>query len=331
MTVLLPLIQAKSGSDTFTTSLASHLNHFGTVADILPLPGWSAFFPSVAGRLHKPSGQEIIHASTWNAFAFKQDNPLIATEFHLVQDPVFKPSMTMAQRIYHRYGLAYKQKSISCADQVICISRYTQKMVEHIFGYSDTAMIYCGIDINRFRPNSRKEQLIDDNRTVLLYAGNFLTRKGVDLLIPIMNLLGDSYVLLTTTGLRTKNTLYHKNIIPLGKVPDCVLADVYNGCDIFLSPSRLEGFGLCVGEAMACAKPIVTTNHSSLPELVLQDKGGILCEVNNIHAYADAIRYLAADENLRADMGQFNRQRVCEKFTLDKMAREHIRIYNKYW
>ncbi len=117
------------------------------------------------------------------------------------------------------------------------------------------------------------------------------------------------------------------NAIALGRVAREKLPAIYNMCDIFLFPSRLEGFGYAVAEAMACGKPVVCTNGSSLPELVVDQKGGYLCKRDDITDFADSIRTLAADSHLRETMGEFNRKRILERFTRDKMAEHYLRLY----
>ena len=57
---------------------------------------------------------------------------------------------------------------------------------------------------------------------------------------------------------------------------------VYQQSDILFFPTLREGFGLVVAEAMACGLPVVTTDCSSLPELIDHGKGGYLCEPNNL-------------------------------------------------
>jgi glycosyltransferase involved in cell wall biosynthesis len=78
---------------------------------------------------------------------------------------------------------------------------------------------------------------------------------------------------------------------------------------------------------MACGKPVVATNGSSLPELVIDGKGGFLCEMDNVRDFAEKIRQLTADENLRQEMGKFNRKRIEEMFTIKKMTEEYLTIY----
>jgi len=80
---------------------------------------------------------------------------------------------------------------------------------------------------------------------------------------------------------------------------------------------------------MACAKPVVSTNCSSIPELIIDKKGGFLCEVDNIDEIVEKIRILAADSSLRKEMGRFNRERVERHFTLKQMAENYLKLYQE--
>lgn len=331
MNILFPVVKTGSGGDIFTDNLVTGLNQASINAATQTIPSWSGYFPSIAGKFCKSTGYDIIHSNTWIGYGFKNELPLLVTEYHLAHDPLFQRYTTPMQRIFYRNIYLHELKSLACADMVTTISRYTQKKIEDIFGYSDSHMIYCGVDQSLFKPMNVAKNLydIDEKTTVLLYVGNHLRRKGADLLEPIMQRLGDDFLLMTTSGLRSQSITHADNIRPLGKMRLEDLVQAYNLCDILLFPSRLEGFGLCVAEAMACGKPVITTNTSSLPELVEPDKGGILCKIDDVDGFAQAARYLAEDENLRTRMGRFNRQRVIERFTIEEMTQRYISIYQK--
>ena len=143
-----------------------------------------------------------------------------------------------------------------------------------------------------------------------------------------MSRLDDSYILLMTSGLRDI-TLEGHRICCVGKVSQEELIHLYNFCDMLLFPSRLEGFGLAVTEAMACGKPVIATNGSSLPELIVDEKGGYLCEMDNINDFVRKIELLCDDAPLMHRMGNFNRQRVYERFTLCRMAQQYSLAYQK--
>jgi hypothetical protein len=103
-----------------------------------------------------------------------------------------------------------------------------------------------------------------------------------------------------------------------------VLHNVFEdiACDIL--SARRHGY---VGEAMACAQPIVCTNASALPELVLDEKGGFLCRLADVDDFVERIRFLGARPALRQSMGEFNRQRIENHFTMAQMGMASATVY----
>ena len=331
MKILFPLIKSGSGTDIFTSNLVSGLNKQKINSTINLLPGWSGFYPNIAGRRCNLSGYDIVHVNTWSAYAFKKDIPLVATEHHVVHDPSFEQYKTSGQKTYHKLIYYYESKSLEKADIVTCVSRYTQKLVKETFGYSDSHLVYNGIDTEIFRPyhGNRKKYGIPEDKIILLNVGNLSNRKGTDLLIPIMNKLDERFILVTTAGLQNRKRIKSSRIVTFDNINLNALVDLYNLSDMLLFPTRLEGFGLCVAEAMACELPIITTNCSSLPELVEDDKGGILCELDDISGFCNAIRYLSEDRDLRMNMGNYNIKKVKTEFYKEKMVNKYIEIYKK--
>jgi len=92
-------------------------------------------------------------------------------------------------------------------------------------------------------------------------------------------------------------------------------------------PSVREGFGLCVAEAMACGLPVVACRESATPELVEHGNGGMLCAVDDVPAFAAAFCQLADDSTLGSRMGEFNRARVEQMFTQERMVREYRELF----
>lgn len=333
--ILFPLIQAGSGSDIFTYNLVSGLNNLSVHADVQYLPGWTGYVPSLMGRICRPEGYDLIHSNTWNGFSFKGLLPVVVTEHLIVHEPFYKKYKSVPQRIYHSKIFYDERRSIFNSDVVVNISRYTQEKMKEVYGYDDSVLIYNGIDQELFKPVNtddlqfRKKYNLPTGKKILLFSGNPTIRKGGDLLPRIMKEVGDEYILLMTGGLRKEHVQTGQNIIALGKLTLPELIEIYNACDIFLFPTRLEGFGLSVAEAMACGKPVVTTDCSSLPELVIDGKGGFLCEMDNVKEYAESVRIIGEDPSLRRDMGKFNRERTIRKFSLNRMAEEYLRVYKK--
>jgi glycosyltransferase involved in cell wall biosynthesis len=83
----------------------------------------------------------------------------------------------------------------------------------------------------------------------------------------------------------------------LGRVSDEDLVDLYRGATLFVDPTRYEGFGYGVLEAMACGAPVVASRVTSVPEVV--GGAGTLCDVGSAEEFAEAIHRLAGDRALR--------------------------------
>jgi len=169
----------------------------------------------------------------------------------------------------------------------------------------------------------------DRGPIVLFFSGNASRRKGADLFVPVMKQLGRDFELRATGGLGRAATSFFNapNIRYLGRLTEDELVQQINEADIALQPSRREGFGLSILEAMACGKPVVSSNISAIPEVLEHEKGGYLCEAGSVSQLVEAIRRLAGSPSLRRQMGQFNRRVVQEKFTLDRMAHAYSRLY----
>ncbi|BAI60964.1 putative glycosyltransferase [Methanocella paludicola SANAE] len=330
MRVIFKQIKGNSGIDVWSNNLSAELVNFGVISSVKYYPLYDAFCPYL---LHLTNIHDephtITHSNISCGFPFKNDNPLVVTEHHIMYDPMYSNYLSQRQKIYYQLIKKYEEKSLKVADIVTCVSKYTQQRLEKILGYTDSKVIYNGIDENLFSPRTvdKSHYNIDSNKKVLLFVGNLSKRKGSDLLPQIMKKLDDDYLLIATSGLRNYHADSYNNIRTLGKININDLVNIYNLCDIFIFPSRLEGFGLAIAEAMSCGKPVVTTNCSSMPELIIDGKGGFLCEKDNINDFSSNIKLIAEDDDLKNKMGLYNRRRILDKFTLERMAREYLKLY----
>lgn len=329
MKVAVRQVRGGSGVDVWAESLCREILFQGHECTVdLRSPVYQ-FVPALA-KLHQPHDTcDIVQGNSWNAFAFKGETPLVVTEHLVVHDPAYNPYRSLQQKIFHRWIYRCEKQSLDVADAVICVSEDTRKKLEAALGYENARVIHNGVDTTLFRQRAvdRKFWSLPEEKTILLFAGNMSRRKGADLLPAIMKQLGEEYLLLTTSGQSDK----FQNNIPyswdLGHLNLHDLIDVYNLCNIFIIPSRLEGLSLSTLEAMACAKPVVAFNCSSFPELIVDGKGGFLCEKDNIWQITDKIRYLAEKRRLLERMGQFNRKRIEDLFSLEKMVNNYIEVY----
>ncbi|MEW6734234.1 MAG: glycosyltransferase family 4 protein, partial [Acidobacteriota bacterium] len=284
MKIGLPVVQNFSGADRYFERLASGLNQLGYNASLIFYPHaleFACWLLKYAFR--RPLDFDIIHTKAEYGFAFDVGStPLVLTLAHSVFDPVYSNYKSKPQQAYHQYVLRPNiLKSLAQATRVVTVSEFSRQRIAEDFGYPHARVVYNGVDENQFRPlparngNGRKQ-------VRLLFTGNLIRRKGADILPEVMRRLGKDYLLYYTCGLRTKSAAPPcENMKPLGRLNDVDLVQAYNDCDIFLFPSRLEGFGYPVAEAMACAKPVVTTDCASMPELIDEGRGGYRCEVDN--------------------------------------------------
>ncbi len=109
------------------------------------------------------------------------------------------------------------------------------------------------------------------------------------------------------------------------------MADVGNylaAFDLFLYPSRHEGLGSILLDAMSFGLPVVATRVGGIPEIVPAGANGLLCEVDDIAALAAAVLTLRADPQLRGRFAAANRQHA-QRFAPESMTRQYINIYRE--
>ena len=99
-------------------------------------------------------------------------------------------------------------------------------------------------------------------------------------------------------------------------------------CDVFVLSSLHETFGVVVGEAMACGKPVISTRCGG-PEFIVNDQNGVLVDVGSAQALADAM------ENFISDRVSFDprtvRASVVDRFGPDAFVRNISRVYERFW
>lgn len=200
-----------------------------------------------------------------------------------------------------------------------------------------------GIDMQfQPRPASQERQAILDRYGIqspyILYLGGLNARKNIARLFAAYAQLRQTRpdVQLVIVGKRQWQTaemdaaLKQLDLGPFvhftGYVVDADLPALYSAAEVFAFPSLYEGFGLPPLEAMACGTPVVTSNSSSLPEVVAD--AALTVDPYDIAGLAHALWQLLEDQSLRTLL----RQRGLERsrlFSWERAARETIHVYEE--
>ncbi|MEO8005031.1 MAG: glycosyltransferase [Betaproteobacteria bacterium] len=174
-------------------------------------------------------------------------------------------------------------------------------------------------------------------KKLLFAVGRHVYYKGFEYLIRAMADIADAVLVLGGTGplfernraLTTSLGLDDRVVFP-GRIPDAGLAAYYHACDIFCLPScePSEAFGLVQVEAMACAKPVVTSQLNNGVNYVHEDGvTGIAVPPRDPPALARAINILIRDEALCKRMGEAGRVRAHDRYSLQKMSVGMLAVY----
>jgi glycosyltransferase involved in cell wall biosynthesis len=286
------------------------------------------FCPFLMPFISRPTA-DIIHTTPDYGYLFeRRDTPLVITFHNYVLDRFMQSYSSIPQRIHYRTDLLYlTRKALERADMVTSVSNFTANLVRKELGYrKEIRVIYNGVDLERFRPVRKKS----NSPIKVLFAGNLTRRKGADLLPEIARRLNRGIVIQYARGLRAKpHDFTSERLIDLGSIEHSKMPKVYRQADILLLPTVREGLPLVVMEAMASGLPVVSTNCSSLPELIINGKGGFLCELGDVQDFVEKINSLASSEALRSEMGQYNRKMAENHLSLSRMVRNYQELFDE--
>ncbi len=113
----------------------------------------------------------------------------------------------------------------------------------------------------------------------------------------------------------------------VGKQPK--ISDYLSVADVLLLPSAQESFGLAALEAMACEVPVVASRVGGLPEVVTDGETGFLSEVGDVDEMAERAARLAADTELRREMGRRARESAVSRYSTDLVIPQYINFYER--
>jgi len=240
-----------------------------------------------------------------------------------------------------RYRFAYN----TLATRIIANSQATKRALLQHAPWLDPErieVIYNGIDTRPFGKESarnfRAEWNVKSDEPLVGFVGQLDERKGIHVLLAafqrIRRELPKARLVFVGEGplrkLIADETTSHNwgdAIILPGFLDDII--GVMQAIDILILPSLWEGFGIVLIEAMAAGKPTISTNTSSMPEIVVDGETGYLVPPGDADALADRAIQSLCDTALRDKLGQAARQRVSEKFTHQRMIEEVEALFQR--
>lgn len=259
---------------------------------------------------------------------------------HDVGFKYFPELYTPLERMYHDFCMKF---SVKHATKIIAISQATKKDLVNIYNADPKKIevIYHGYDRERFFPlNSSSEvrEKVLNLKPYIFYIGRLEAKKNiVNLVKAFGNLKSDKQikeklVLAGRPGYRydeIENEIkklpigVRQDIIELGYVEDELIGDLMRNASIFAFPSRFEGFGMPIIEAMASGTPVVGSNTTSIPEI----SGGcaLLCDPDDYLKLSQNLRKVILDKNLRQEMIHNGLKRAKE-FTWEKASEETLNV-----
>jgi N-acetyl-alpha-D-glucosaminyl L-malate synthase BshA len=233
-----------------------------------------------------------------------------------------------------RYGIVQ-------SDGVTAISNYLKNATREIFHFDDITVIpnfVCQKDYQR-RPNPElRKRLAPSDEPLLVHVSNFRPVKRpvdcVEILARVLQKGIATRLVMVGDGSERTNAEHRARCLNVydkcsfvGKQPNIV--DYLSVSDILLLPSEQESFGLAALEGMACEVPVVASRVGGVPEVVDDGETGYLSEVGDIEKMADDAAHLAADKNLRNEMGQRARQAAVSRYRTDLVIPQYLKFYER--
>jgi glycosyltransferase involved in cell wall biosynthesis len=253
---------------------------------------------------------------------------------------------TLKDLFFYDAFLGLASKSIVCVSRSVATKRFGRFCP--LF-QKKLSVIYNGVNTSRFfrdeqaRDQMRTRLAIQNNDVLFGALGNIIPRKGYEFFLQSLaeaKKLNHPLSAKVLIAGRRLDPEYHAMLLRLIsdlELQGHVLFEEYtenvqpllSAMDVFVLPSRSEGFSRALLEAMSSSLPILASRISEIEEAVADQENALLVDFGDVQSMASAIVTLAKDEALRERMGEKNRERAIEKFDLKAHAGTIENLYRK--
>ena len=227
------------------------------------------------------------------------------------------------------------------------ISDFNRRFLTDVFDPDSVGkmqVIRCGVDPATMAAPGPEP--VGEGPLRILYVGSLLARKGVDRLIAALAQIGDSLPwecrIIGDGSVRPDlEAQAHEagladRITFEGAQPAEVIHEAYQWSHLVVAPSvvgkegRTEGIPVVLMEALAHARPVITSRVSGIPELVEDGVTGFLTEPGDSDAIAAAIRTIFADWDRAAALGRAGRERIAEQYDVERNAAALLEMIGRH-
>jgi glycosyltransferase involved in cell wall biosynthesis len=285
---------------------------------------------------------------TADIFVIHDPNPLAVLSYWLIRPKgrlvVWYHSDVIHQRILFELYRPFLYHILRKAQRIVVSS---PKLAEHARSLqkfqSKVTIIPFGIDLEPMKPTSQireaTEAVQSRYRTpIILFVGRLVRYKGVEFLLQALAemkatalVVGLGPCLSDLKGRAVELGIEDRTFF-LGEVSQFELIVLYYACDIFVLPSvsQNEAFGFVQLEAMACGKPVVSTDlPSGVPWVNRHGETGFVVPPHDVPALRTALERLIHNPELCRRMGARGYKRVVAEFSKERMVERSLDLYSK--
>ena len=322
------------GNTTYARCLADGLTRRGVTVEALPHfsnPALTMVSETVAGMSRRDG--DVIHYVADTGPLFQTRLPSVVTVHGVASRWLDGVRSSSQEKIWR----GRVRRAIDCTDALITVSSSSADDIAAVFDISlgSITVIPHGIDADNFARKATLSKKVRDliPEKYLLYVGNIEPRKNIQQLVKAMQLAParGMGVPLVIAGKPAWNydaemaAIQHDaDVIYLGFVSDTDRVALMQQCALFVFPSRYEGFGFPVLEAMAAGAPVLTTHGGALRDVAGPSK---ILKGYGAESIAYGVEDALTDDTWRTNVVDRGRE-WSSAYTWDESVDAHLSIYN---